>query len=105
MRISLRPGMVLFVATNIVVTMAVTIVTTSRAIALPPPEDLPEEIARTEIITEARSPLDGSSVTAAEYAEQQTSLQTAPYPPDAPQRFRDILILLQLRRFLRPFLP
>lgn len=74
-------------------------------IALPPPEDMPEEIARTEIITEARSSLDGSPVTAAEYAEQQTSLRTAPYPPDAPQRFRDLVLLLQFRRLLRPFLP
>jgi len=108
-RISVSLGVPMVVATNIVATMVVTmmvmIVNTSRAIALPPPEDLPEEIARTEIITEARSPLDGSSITAAEYAEQQASLQTAPYPPDAPQRFRDLVLLLQLRRFLRPFLP
>jgi len=75
------------------------------AIALPPPEDIPEEIARTEIITEARSPLNGSPVTAAEYAEQITSLRTAPHPPTAPQKFRDLVLLLQFRRFLRPFLP
>jgi len=81
------------------------VATTAQAIALPPPDDIPEEIARTEIITEARSSLDGSPVTAAEYAEQQASLRTAPYPPDAPQRFRDLVLLLQFRRLLRPFLP
>lgn len=41
---------------------------TSEAIALPPPEDVPEEILRTEIITEARSAIDGQPLTAAEYA-------------------------------------
>ncbi len=39
--------------------------------ALPPPEDLPEEILRTEIITEARSPIDGQPITPAEYAQLQ----------------------------------
>jgi hypothetical protein len=41
------------------------------AISLPPPEDLPEEILRTEIITEARSPIDGQPITPAEYAQLQ----------------------------------
>ncbi len=39
--------------------------------ALPPPEDLPEEILRTEIITEARSPIDGQPITPAEYIQLQ----------------------------------
>ena len=38
---------------------------------LPPPEDTHEEILRTEIITEARSPIDGELLTAAEYAQLQ----------------------------------
>ena len=42
---------------------------------LPPPEDTPEEILRTEIITEARSPINGELLTAAEYAELQALLQ------------------------------
>lgn len=45
------------------------------ALALPPPEDKPEEIQRTEIITEARSPLDSKPLTAAEYAELQAQIQ------------------------------
>ncbi|NJL91097.1 MAG: hypothetical protein HC916_15910 [Coleofasciculaceae cyanobacterium SM2_1_6] len=73
--------------------------------ALPPPEDIPEEVARTEIITEARSPLDGSPVTAAEYAEQTAQLQAAPYPPTPPQQFQNLVTILRIRRFLRPFLP
>ncbi len=39
--------------------------------ALPPPEDVPEEILRTDIITEARSPTDGQPITPAEYAQLQ----------------------------------
>ena len=47
------------------------LLTAAPAIALPPPDDLPEEILRTEIITEARSPIDGQPLTAAEYAQLQ----------------------------------
>jgi hypothetical protein len=72
---------------------------------LPSSEEIPEEVARTEIITEARSNLDGRPINAVEYAEEQTSLRTALYAPGAPQRFRDLVILLQVRRLLRPFLP
>ena len=72
---------------------------------LPSPEDIPEEVARTEIITEARSSINGNLVSAVEYAEEQTSLRTTPYPPTAPQKFRDLVLLLQFRRLLRPFLP
>ena len=68
-------------------------------------EEIPEEVARTEIITEARSAVDGRPITAAEYAEEQASLRTAPYAPDVSQKLRDLVTLLQLRRLLRPFLP
>jgi hypothetical protein len=76
-----------------------------NSMELPSPEDIPEEVARTEIITEARSSVNGNLVSAVEYAEEQTSLRTAPYPPNAPQKFRDLVLLLQFRRLLRPFLP
>lgn len=45
-------------------------------IALPPPEDVPEEILRTEIITEARSPIDGTPISASQYAALQEDLPT-----------------------------
>jgi hypothetical protein len=81
------------------------------ATALPPPEDLPEEVARTEIITEARSPIDNKSLTAAEYAELQAELQRR--PPENPRnqvspQLRRTIGLLRLRRFIRtvfPFIP
>lgn len=73
-------------------------------IALPPPEDTPEEILRTEIITEARSPIDGKRLTAAEYAELQTQLQTSP-PPKLDAKIRDQIFLLRLRKALLQIFP
>ncbi|MBD2570899.1 hypothetical protein [Anabaena lutea] len=73
-------------------------------IALPPPEDIPEEILRTEIITEARSPIDGKRLTAAEYAELQTQLQTSP-PPKLDAKIRDQIFLLRLRKALLQIFP
>jgi hypothetical protein len=75
-------------------------------LALPPPEDVPEEILRTEIITEARSPVDGTALTAAEYAELQAQLEAGPdtRPPVSPQ-VRNIITLLYLRRAIRSVFP
>lgn len=75
-----------------------------QALALPPPEDTPEEILRTEIILEARSPLDGTVLTAAEYDQLQEELrrnQATLLSPD----IRELIFLLQLRRAVRPFVP
>ncbi|MBO0348281.1 glutathione S-transferase [Phormidium pseudopriestleyi FRX01] len=41
---------------------------TPLAAALPPASDVPEEILRTEIITQGRSPIDGTPLTPDEYA-------------------------------------
>lgn len=81
------------------------------AMALPPPEDQPEEVARTEIITEARSPIDNKPLNAAEYATLQAQLQEGqpvnPRDQVSPQ-VRRTLGLLRLRRFIKtvfPFIP
>lgn len=76
------------------------------ALALPPPDDVPEEILRTEIITEARSPVDGESLTAAEYAELEARLQREPelYDTLSPQ-IRQTIFLLQIRRAIRTIAP
>lgn len=78
----------------------------SAAIALPPPEDIPEEVLRTEIITEARSPIDGEPLTAAEYAELEERLQQEPelYSNISPE-LRHLIFLLQVRRTIRTFIP
>jgi hypothetical protein len=72
--------------------------------ALPPKEDIPEEILRMEIITTARSPVDGKLLTAAEYAELQAKLQAAP-PPKLNDRVREQVFLLQLRKTLLQLFP
>jgi hypothetical protein len=75
------------------------------AIALPPPEDTPEEVLRTEIFLTARSPIDGKPLTAAEYAQLQAKLQTPPAPPTLNAQIRQTVFLLQLRKAIRTFLP
>ena len=72
--------------------------------ALPPPEDVPEERLRTEIILEARSPLDGEPLSPAEYEALQADLVDYPVPTLDPQ-IREIVFLLQIRRVLRPIVP
>ncbi|MGG6265866.1 hypothetical protein ACQ4M3_18890 [Leptolyngbya sp. AN03gr2] len=92
--------------------LAFLVVTTATpAIALPPPEDQPEEVARTEIITEARSPIDNEPLNAAEYAALQEQLREGqPVNPrdEVSPELRRTIGLLRLRRFIRtvfPFIP
>ncbi|MBD2460858.1 hypothetical protein H6G89_07355 [Oscillatoria sp. FACHB-1407] len=75
---------------------------------LPPPDDLPEEVARTQIILEGRSPVDGRPLTAAEYAELQAQLEARDRAPLLRREIRQVIFLLQFRRGiydLLPFLP
>ena len=74
-------------------------------LALPPSDDIPEEVLRTEIIVEARSPITGKPLTAAEYAELQEELQAPDGSPQLDPRVRQTIFLLQIRRMLRPFIP
>ncbi|MBN3926457.1 hypothetical protein [Nostoc sp. NMS4] len=76
----------------------------SPVLALPPPEDIPEEILRTKIIIEARSPIDGKFLTAAEYIQLQAQLQEVP-PPKLDPKIRDQIFLLRLRKSLLQFFP
>jgi hypothetical protein len=76
----------------------------SLVTALPPPEDTPEEILRAQIIIEARSPIDGRYLTAAEYAQLQAQLQEVP-PPKLDPKIREQIYLLRLRKMLLQFFP
>lgn len=76
----------------------------SAVIALPLREDIPEEILRTQIIIEARSPIDGKFLTAAEYAQLQAQLQEAP-PRKLDPKIRDQIFLLRIRKTLLQFFP
>ena len=75
------------------------------AMALPPPEDTPEEILRTEVILSGRSPVDGKPLTAAQYVEIQAQLQSRPTPPKLNPVVRDRIFQLRLLRTLRSFFP
>ncbi|MBZ8182392.1 hypothetical protein G3T18_20215 [Oscillatoria salina IIICB1] len=68
--------------------------------ALPPPEEVPEEVLRTEIVTEANSPLDGERLTAAEYAELQAELAESKFPPQLSPELRHLIFLLRIRELL-----
>lgn len=74
-------------------------------LALPPPDDLPEEVLRTEIITEARSPIDGELLTAAEYAQLQAELAQRETPPELDPEIRHNVFMLQLLDLLRTVTP
>lgn len=68
-------------------------------------EEIPEEILRTEIITEARSPLTGEPLNAAEYAQLQAELASPAGGNLVSEDLRYLVFLLQLRRAVRPILP
>ena len=74
-------------------------------LALPPPEEIPEEVLRTEIITQARSPLTGERLSAAQYAELQERLAQSPFPPELDSRVRQTIFLLQIRKLLETINP
>ena len=76
-----------------------------NAIALPPPEDIPEEILRTEIILEARSPITGKSLNPTEYAEIQARLQDSRFAPDMNPEIQELIFLLQLRKLFKIIIP
>lgn len=77
----------------------------SSALALPPPDEIPEEVLRTEIITEARSPIDGKPVSAADYAALQARLRDPNTEVIVDPDIADLIQLLRFRRVLRPILP
>ena len=72
--------------------------------ALPPPEDTPEAILRTEIITEAQSPRPGEPLSAA-YAILMEQLQDPNRNPQVSTDVAGLIALLQFRRVVKPVLP
>ncbi len=103
-RVKARKSIIFFVV-SISTSILVWLISGGRLlIALPPPEDTPEEILRTEIIIEARSPVDGKPLTASEYAELLTQLQTSP-PPKLTTKIRQQVFLLRIRKALLQVFP
>jgi hypothetical protein len=79
--------------------------TTQSAVGLPPPEDVPEEVLRTEIITQARSPIDGKPISAAQYAQLKAQMEERSPPPQVSPNIRQLIFLLRLRQLLRTVTP
>lgn len=93
--------------TLVAITSVLTVVVSglsSKASSLPPPDDIPEEILRTEIITTARSNVDGKPLTAAQYLELQSQLSVVP-PPKLDPKIRENIFLLRLRSALKSVFP
>jgi hypothetical protein len=73
---------------------------------LPPANDIPEEILRAELIIEARSPIDGKPLSATEFAELVVRVEQQLARDDAAAAtknspFKDVLVLIRLRKFLK----
>ena len=89
----------------IAITLTLTQFTINPSVSLPPPEDIPEEILRTQIITQGRSVLNGEPLTAAEYAKLEADLEEGKYPPEIASQIRHIIFLLEIRSMINTFIP
>ncbi len=83
----------------------VVLLKSNLALALPPPEDIPEEILRTEIILEGRSPIDGKFLSAREYEELQLKLAQSSNSPKIRSDIKQLIFLLQLRKLFKTIIP
>ncbi len=74
--------------------------------ALPSEAEVPEEVLRGEITVGARSPFDGAPLTAREYAELQVEIERSnEVEAVAPEKLRNLVGLLRLRKFIKTVLP
>lgn len=76
------------------------------AVALPPPEDIPEEVLRTQVVLEGRSPETGELLSATEYAEQDTATDANLNAPGVVTgQIAQLVTLLRIRKALRLVIP
>jgi hypothetical protein len=68
--------------------------------------DLPEEVLRSEILLDGRSPFDGKRLTATEYAELQEDIEKAnAVEPQIAPNLRRLVGMLKFRKFIKRVLP
>ncbi len=68
--------------------------------------DLPEEVLRSEILLDGRSPFDGKRLTATEYAELRQEIEQAnEVEPQLAPQIRRLVGLIKLRKFIKQVLP
>ncbi|MBE9045351.1 hypothetical protein IQ255_13245 [Pleurocapsales cyanobacterium LEGE 10410] len=77
----------------------------SWCLALPPAEDIPEEVLRTEIILEGRSPIDSEPLSAAEYEELKAELAQKAFSPEISSDIQRLIFLLQVRKLIKTIVP
>ena len=73
--------------------------------ALPPAADVPEEILRTEIILEGRSPVDGKPLSASKYEQLEAELAQRAIKPQINGDLQELVFLLQLRKLFKTIIP
>lgn len=73
--------------------------------ALPPPEDIPEEVLATEIIIEAKSPEDNQPLTPEEYALLKEEMANSRFPPQIDSELRHKIFLLRILKLIRSIVP
>ncbi len=81
------------------------IFSSSTVLALPPENDLPEEILSTEIILEGRSNLDNEPLTVSEYILQAQKEDNSIFPPDVDSKLKHQIFLLKILKMLKTFSP
>ncbi len=79
--------------------------TFNPSFALPSPDETSEEVLRTEIILEARSPLDGKPLTIAEYTELEEQLKERAFAPEIDPEVQQLIFQLRLLKLVRTFVP
>lgn len=75
------------------------------AVAIPPPEDVPEEILRTEIILYGRSPITGKQLTASEYVKLQEEIAQSNFSSPIDPEIRELIFLLRIRKLFNDIIP
>ncbi|WP_017326158.1 hypothetical protein [Synechococcus sp. PCC 7336] len=88
------------------VAIAMTCVWTGIARALPPPDDIPEEVLRNQPIWGGRSPLDNTALSPSEYEElRATLIEAQATRPRVSPKLQRLILLLKLRKLLRAITP
>ncbi len=68
--------------------------------------DLPEEVLRSEILLDGRSPFDGKRLTATQHAELQQEIEKAnEVEPQIALKIRRLVGMIKFRKFIKRVLP
>jgi hypothetical protein len=91
---------------KLAIAFSLVLATAMPGIALPSEGEVPEEVLRGEVAVGARSPIDGAPLTARDYAELQVEIERSnQVEAVAPEKLRNLVGLLRLRKFIKTVLP